>query len=57
MTDHDGGLLAERVDDADDVGREVMNVVGVDRRRLVGLAVAAHVRGHGVKAGCASAGS
>ena len=51
VPDDNGGLLPERVDQTDDVGREVLDVVVAHRRRLVGLAEAAHVRRDGVKAG------
>jgi len=40
-----GGV--ERVDDAGDVRRQVLDVVVTDRGRLVGLAEAAHVRRDG----------
>ena len=48
--DH-GGFVTERRNQAHDVGDHFHLVVGLDRFRPVALAVAAHVRRHGVVAG------
>ena len=49
VPDDDRRFLAERVDQADHVGRQVMDVVVVDAGRLVALAVAAQVGRNRVK--------
>jgi hypothetical protein len=44
VADQDGRLLAERVDKADNIGRELVDVVVLDSRWLDALSVAAQIR-------------
>jgi len=45
MSDQDGLLLAETLDEARDVGAHLLDRVGLDRTRLVAAAISAHVDG------------
>ena len=51
MAAEDGLFHAEVVEQADEVARQVLHVVGFDGVRSLGQAIAAHVRGDGPAAG------
>ena len=48
MSDQDRSLLAQRIDDTDEVAGQVIDVIVFDIRRFIRLTLAAHVRRYDV---------